>query len=99
MQLKSYRAFVWVYFYLYIDPVYKKRHAMLLESPNSLCFCAYIIIVCTKCHSIPFSTVGHFESDVTMAENLENVSKSNVEQDNEVGRFCLGSAECKVGEG
>ncbi|XP_055997610.1 arf-GAP with SH3 domain, ANK repeat and PH domain-containing protein 2-like isoform X10 [Ostrea edulis] len=26
----------------------------------------------------------HFESDVTMAENLENVSKSNVEQDNEV---------------
>ncbi|XP_062593544.1 arf-GAP with SH3 domain, ANK repeat and PH domain-containing protein 2-like, partial [Saccostrea cucullata] len=31
-----------------------------------------------------FYNVGHVESDVTMAENLDNVSNSNVEQENEV---------------
>lgn len=29
---------------------------------------------------------GHAESDVTISENLENVSKSNMQQENEIGK-------------
>lgn len=29
--------------------------------------------------------IGHVESDVTVSENLENVSKSNMEQETDIG--------------
>lgn len=31
--------------------------------------------------------IGHVESDVTVSENLENVSKSNMEQETDIGEW------------
>lgn len=32
--------------------------------------------------------LGHYESEVTVSENLENVSKTNMEQETDIGEWC-----------